>query len=162
MNLYLKKMASGLILFIGLILFFSSLLNNNINLALVYLTSALIFWVLFGLLLNTFDVQIFSWVISSAGFLLAISVFFLYGVEEVAHPTGAIIFHTGGIAGSLGIGFFSLFPILIIYHLNSQNVQLKSELITNTDDATLEPELESDDWGIATEEELESGEFEVE
>ena len=158
----MKKTTGILILIIGLTLFFSYLLNNNFNLALVSLTSALLFWVLFTLLLDTFDVQIFSWVISSVGFLLAISVFFLYGVEEVAHPTGAIIFHTGGIAGSLGIGFFSLFPILIIYHLNSQNVQLKSELITNTDDATLEPELESDDWGIATEEELESGEFEVE
>ena len=162
MNLYTKKITGILILIIGLTLFFSYLLNNNFNLALVSLTSALLFWVLFTLLLDIFDVQIFSWVISSAGFLLAISVFFLYGVEEVAHPIGAIIFHTGGIAGSLGIGFFSLFPILIIYHLNSQNVQLKSELITNTDDATLEPELESDDWGIATEEELESGEFEVE
>ena len=158
----MKKTTGILILIIGLTLFFSYLLNNNFNLALVSLTSALLFWVLFTLLLDTFDVQIFSWVISSVGFLLAISVFFLYGVEEVAHPIGAIIFHTGGIAGSLGIGFFSLFPILIIYHLNSQNVQLKSELITNTDDATLEPELESDDWGIATEEELESGEFEVE
>ena len=162
MNLDLKKIVGGLIIIIGLILFFSSLVDNNLNLALVSLTSALILWVIYGLLLDVFDVRIFSWVISSVGFLLAISVFFLYGVEEVAHPTGAIIFHTGGIAGSLGIGFFSLFPILIIYHLNSQNVQLKSELITNTDDATLEPELESDDWGIATEEELESGEFEVE
>jgi len=161
MNLYTKKITGILILIIGLTLFFSYLLNNNFNLALVSLTSALLFWVLFTLLLDIFDVQIFSWVISSAGFLLAISVFFLYGVEEVAHPIGAIIFHTGGIAGSLGIGFFSLFPILIIHHLNSQNIWLKSELITNTDDTPLEPKLESDDWGIATEEELQSGEFEV-
>ena len=158
----MKKTTGILILIIGLTLFFSYLLNNNFNLALVSLTSALLFWVLFTLVLDTFDVQIFSWVISSVGFLLAISVFFLYGVEEVAHPIGAIIFHTGGIAGSLGIGFFSLFPILIIHHLNSQNIWLKSELITNTDDTPLEPKLESDDWGIATEEELESGEFEVE
>ena len=158
----MKKITGILILIIGLTLFFSYLLNNNFNLALVSLTSALLFWVLFTLLLDTFDVQIFSWVISSAGFLLAISVFFLYGVEEVAHPAGAIIFHTGGIASSLGIGFFSLFPILIIHHLNSQNVRLNPELITNIDDTPLEPELESDDWGIATEKELESGEFEVE
>ena len=158
----MKKTTGILILIIGLTLFFSYLLNNNFNLALVSLTSALLFWVLFTLVLDTFDVQIFSWVISSVGFLLAISVFFLYGVEEVAHPTGAIIFHTGGIAGSLGIGFFSLFPILIIYHLNSQNIQLKPELIANIDDTPLEPELESDDWGIATEEELDSDEFEVE
>ena len=114
MNLYLKNIAGGLILVIGITLFFSSLLNNDINLALVSLTCALILWLILGFLLDTFDVLIFSWVISSVGFLLALSVFFLYGIEEVAHPLGAIIFHTGGIAGSLGIGFFSLFPICII------------------------------------------------
>ena len=159
MNLYLKKMASGLILFIGLILFFSYLLNNNIHMALVSLTSALIFWVLFGLLLDTFDVQIFSWVISSAGFLLALSVFFLYVVEEMAHPIGAVVFHSGGIAGSLGIGLFSLFPLLIIHQLNSQNST--PSLVNNIEELTSTPELESDDWEIATEDELKSDEFEV-
>ena len=129
--------------------------------ALVSLTSSLLFWVLFGLLLEIFDVQIFSWVISSAGFLLAFSVFFLYGVEEVAHPIGAIVFHSGGIAGSLGIGLFSLFPLLIIHQLNSQNTTTKSSLLNNNEELPPEPELESDDWEIATEDELKSGRFEV-
>ena len=121
MILNLKKIAGGLILIIGIILFFSSLLQQNLNFALVSLTSALIFWVLFGLLLDTFDVQMFSWVISTSGLLLSIAVFFLYGIEEVAHPVGAIVFHSSGIAGSLGIFLVSLFPILIIYQINSQN-----------------------------------------
>ena len=129
--------------------------------ALVSLTCALIFWVLFGLLFDTFDVQIFSWIISSTGFLLALSVFFLYGVEEVAHPIGAIVFHSGGIAGSLGIGLFSLFPLLIIHQLNSQNTTTKSSLLNNNEELPPEPELESDDWEIATEDELKSGGFEV-
>ena len=154
-------MASGLILFIGLILFFSSLLNNNINLALVSITGALLFWVLFGLLLDIFDVQIFSWVISFAGFLLALSVFFLYGVEEVAHPIGAIVFHSGGIAGSLGIGLFSLFPLLIMHQLNSQDTTPKPSLINNNEGLPPDPELDSDDWEMATEDELKSGEFEI-
>jgi hypothetical protein len=157
----LKNIAGGLILIIGLILFFSSLLNNDINMALVSLTCALIFWVLFGLYLDTFDVQIFSWVISSAGFLLAISVFFLYGIEEVAHPVGAIIFHSGGIAGSLGIGLFSLFPILIMHQLNSQNIYAKHGVLMDEDGSPATFNLKSDDWELATEAELKSGEFEV-
>lgn len=160
MNLYLKKTAGGLILVIGLILFFSSLLNSNINLALVSLISALIFWVLFSLLVNVFEVEVFSWVVSSAGLLLAICVFFIYGVEEVAHPIGAIIFHSGGIAGSLGIGFFSLFPILIIYQLNSNKQSIESNLFNNLKNPTMETEVEGDDWEIVTEEEINSGEFE--
>jgi len=154
-------MAGGLILIIGLILFFSSLVDNNLNLALVSLTSAIIIWVIYGLLLDVFDVRIFAWVISLSGFLLALSVFFVFGVEEMPHPIGAIVFHTGGIAGSLGIGFFSLFPLLIIHQLNSQNISTKPGVLMNEDGFPAIPNLESDDWELATEEERQSGEFEV-
>ena len=161
MNQNLKKIASGLILIIGLILFFSSLVNNNLNLALVSLMSTLIFWVIYGLLLDTFDVRIFSWVISTAGFLLAISIFFLYGVEEVPHPLGAIVFHMGGIAGALGIGLFSLFPLLIMHQLSSKKTPSLATHKLNENDAAPDPELDSDEWEFATEDELQSGEFEV-
>ena len=161
MNLDLKKFAGGLILIIGLILFFSYLVDNNLNLALVSLTSALILWVIYGLLLDVFDVRIFAWVISLSGFLLALSVFFVFGVEEMPHPIGAIVFHAGGIAGSLGIGFFSLFPLLIIHQLNSQNISTKPVVLINEDGFPAIPNLESDDWELATEEERQSGEFEV-
>ena len=161
MNFDLKKMAGGLILIIGLILFLSSLVDNNLNFALVSLTSALILWVIYGLLLDVFDVRIFSWVISLSGFLLALSVFFVFGIEEMPHPIGAIVFHSGGIAGSLGIGLFSLFPLLIIHQLNSQNISTKPGVLMNEDSTPAMPNLESDDWELATEEELESGHFEV-
>ena len=161
MNLDLKKMAGGLILIIGLILFYSYLIDNNLNLALVSLTTALILWVIYGLLLDVFDVRIFSWVISLSGFLLALSVFFVFGVEEMPHPIGAIVFHTGGIAGSLGIGLFSLFPLLIIHQLNSKNISTKPGMFINEDSSTAISNLESDDWELATEEELESSDFEV-
>ena len=161
MNLDLKKLAGSLIVIIGLILFFSFLLDNNLNLSLVSLTSALILWVIYGLLLDIFDVRIFAWVISLSGFLLALSVFFVFGVEEMPHPIGAIVFHTGGIAGSLGIGFFSLFPLLILHQLNSQNISTKPGVLINEDGFPAIPNLESDDWELATEEERLSGEFEV-
>ena len=161
MNLDLKKMAGGLILIIGLILFYSYLIDNNLNLALVSLTTALILWVIYGLLLDVFDVRIFSWVISFSGFLLALSVFFVFGIEEMPHPIGAIVFHTGGIAGSLGIGLFSLFPLLIIHQLNSHNISTKPSVFMNEDSSTAISNLEGDDWELATEDELESSDFEV-
>ena len=160
MNLDLKKVVGGLILIIGLIFFFSSLIDNNLNLALVSLTSALILWVIYGLLLDVFDVRIFAWVISLSGFLLALSVFFMFGVEEMPHPIGAIVFHIGGIAGSLGLGLFSLFPLLIIHQLNSQNISIKPDVLMNEDNPAALQNLESDDWELASEEELASGGFE--
>ena len=161
MNQNLKKIAGGLILVIGLILFFSSLLNNNLPLALVYLMSTLIIWVLYELILDDFDVRIFAGVISATGFLLAISIFFIYGVEEVPHPVGAIVFHAGGIAGALGMGLFSLFPFLIIHQLNSDKSTPIVAPAVNKNDTAPEPELDSDEWEFATEDELESGEFEI-
>ena len=154
-------MAGSLILIIGLILFFSSLIDNKLNLALVFLTSSLIIWVIYGLLLDVFDVHIFAWVISFSGFLLALSVFFVFGIEEMAHPIGAIIFHTGGIAGSLGIGLFSLFPLLILHQINSHNISIKSGMLINEDGSPSIPNLESDDWELTTKEELQSGEYDL-
>jgi len=159
MNQNLKNIASGLILIIGLFIFLSNLINNNLNLALVTLTSTLILWVLYGLILDSFNIKFFIWVISSTGFLLALSIFFLYGIEEVPHPIGAIIFHSGGIAGALGIGLFSLFPLLILHQLNYNSKNTKPTLIDNNDIPN-KTELDSDDWELATEEELSSGEFE--
>ena len=161
MNLGLKKILGGIILVIGLVLFFSSLADNNLNLALVFLTSTLILWIIYSLLLDIFDVQIFFWVISLSGFLLALSVFFVFGIEEMPLPIGAIVFHTGGIAGSLGIGFFSLFPLLILYQLKSQNISAKPGAMINENISPAIPNLESDDWELATEEDLQSSKFEM-
>ena len=160
MNQNLKKIAGGLILVIGLILFFSSLLNNNLPLALVYLTSTLIIWVLYGLILDDFDVRIFAGVISATGFLLAISIFFIKGVTEVPYPVGALVFNAVGIAGALGIGLFSLFPLLIMHQLSSDKT-ISITPVINGNDTPPEPELDSDDWEFATEDELQSGEFDI-
>ena len=161
MNQNLKKIARGLILVIGLLLFFSSLLNNHLIFSLIYLTSTLIIWVIYGLILDDFDVRIFAWVISATGFLLTISIFFIYGVEEVPHPVGAIVFHAGGIAGALGMGLFSLFPLLIIHQLSSKKTTSAVTHKLNDNDTAPDPELDSDEWEFATEDELQSGEFEV-
>ena len=117
MNIDLKKICGGLILAIGILAFVISISNNNLNNALIYLTAGLIFWVLYGLLLDAFDVRIFAGTISASGFLVAISVLFMFGIEEVPYPVGAIIFHSGGFAGAMGISLFSLFPILILYQI---------------------------------------------
>ena len=95
MNIDMKKIISVSVLVIGFFAFILSIYNNNINFALIYLTAALIFWVLYGLLLDAFDVRIFAGVISVSGFLVAISVLFMFGIEEVPFPVGAIIFHLG-------------------------------------------------------------------
>ena len=85
----------------------------------------------------------------------------MFGIEEVPYPVGAIVFHSGGLAGALGIGFFSLFPILILHQTGAE----KLPQITRTEPVTsrenMEPEIESNEWEIATEEELQSSEWDI-
>ena len=161
MNINMKKIVSVSVLVIGLFAFILSIYNNNINFALIYLTTALIFWVLYGLLVDAFDIQIFAWIISVSGFLVALSVLFMFGIEEVAYTVGAIIFHSEGIAGALGIGLFSLFPILILHQIGtaiaSENAIIDQEL----PEEKFKPEILSEEWEVASDDELQSGEFEI-
>ena len=157
----LKKIAGGLILVIGLFAFIISISNNNLNFALIYLTGTLIFWVLYGLLLDAFDVRIFAWTISASGFLVAISILFMFGIKEVPYPVGAIVFHSGGLAGALGLGLFSLFPILILYQMDITDTQVKSKVKHKLPKKEPEAEILSEEWEIATDDDLHSGEFEV-
>ncbi len=157
----LKKIVGGLILVIGVFAFIISIFNNNLNFALIYLTTTLIFWVLYGLFLDLFDVKIFAGIISGSGFLVAISVLFLFGIEEVPYPVGAILFHSIGFAGALGIGFFSLFPILTLYQMDIAKKQQKIKVGQKFPEKKPEPKIFSEEWEMATEDDLQSGEFDV-
>ena len=156
-----KKIAGGLIFVIGVFAFIVSISNNNLNFALIYLTAALILWVLYSLILDVFDVRFFAWIISVSGFLVAISVFFMFGIEEVPYPVGAIVFHSGGLAGALGIGFFALFPILILHQTGAEKLPKirRTKPVMPRED--MEPEIESNEWEMASDDDLQSGEFEV-
>ena len=156
-----KKIAGSLILVSGVFAFIVSIYNNNLNFALIYITTSLILWVLYGLILDVFDVCIFAWIISASGFLVAVSIFFMFGIEEVPYPVGAIVFHSGGLAGALGIGFFALFPILILHQTGADKLPqiTRTEPIIFRED--MEPEIESNEWEVASDDDLQSGEFEV-
>ena len=122
----------------------------------------LIFWVLYGLFLDVFDGKYFAGIISATGFLLAVSVLFMYGIEEVPYPEGAIIFHSVGFAGALGIGLFSLFPILILHQMGTLKIQKKKSDRTEFSIDEPESEIFSEEWEMASEDDLHSGEFESE
>jgi len=150
----LKKIIGILILIVGFIAFFIAIGNNNLNFSLIFITSSLIIWVLFSLLLDFFDIKMFAGVVSFAGFLVAISVFFLFGIEEIPYPIGAIVFHSEGIASSLVIGLFSLFPVIILYNINIQSLKISPK----NDNSKIET---NDEWELATDEDLDSEEFEL-
>ena len=161
MNINLKKICGGLILAIGIFAFVISISNNNLNNALIYLTASLILWVIYGLLLDVFDIRFFAWIISASGFLVAIAVFFMFGIEEIPYPVGAIVFHSGGFAGALGIGFFALLPVLILHQTGTTILPKLTRIEPVMPREDMKPEIENNEWEMASNEDLQSGEFDV-
>ena len=88
-----------------------------------------------------------------AGYLFAITVFFFSGIEEVSFPEGAFVFHLSQIVKSIGIVFIASLPLLYFYD-NRKPIQS----ISNHDDK----ETSTDNWEAATQEELDSGQWELE
>ena len=103
------------------------------------------------------------------GFIFAISFFFFFGVEEVPIPKGAMLFSASGIAVTLFIIFASILPLLYVIHgdnsidpVNLPNSQVVAQpQVTNSIENSSSIDDIDDDWEIATEEDLESGDFEV-
>ena len=158
MNLDFKKIIPNFILLIGFFAFILLAANNHLIYAIIFLTSTLIFFVLYGLLLDVFDIYFFARIMSFSGLLIAISILCIFGIEEVPYPVGAFILHPEGFAGALGIGLFSIFPLIMIYQTNNNN---KNEDLSDFSSNNLEDEIEYNNWEIATEDDLISGEFEV-
>ena len=162
MNIDLKKITPNFILILGFFSFILLAWNNNLIYALIYLTSTIIFWVLYRLALDIFDIDIFARIISFSGLLVAISILCIFGIEEVPYPIGAFIFHAEGFAGALGIGLFSIFPIIMIYQIDrSDKINKELEENSNSSSNNLKSEIEYHDWEIATEDDLFSDEFEI-
>ena len=159
MNIDLKKIIPNCLLLIGYFIFILLALNNNLIYALIFLTSTLIIFVLYSLLLNVFDIYIFARILSFSGFLIASSILCIFGIEKVPYPVGAFILHPEGFAGAFGISLFSIFPIIIIHQTSNINKEnKKSSAITSHN---LENELNLSEWEIATEDDLLSEEFEI-
>ena len=129
----------------------------------------LLSWSAITTYLDTFDTFTFSKILSSMGIIFAVSFFFFFGVEEVPMPKGALLFNAFGIAVTLFIIFASILPLLYLIHGDSKidPVNLpSSQVITQPSERTVDESSSSsddidDDWEIASEEDLESGDFEV-
>ena len=107
-----SKAISWLILAGGLFLYLWNITDNQFTYATIFMAGSILLWMLVGFSTDSFNSKEFAQVLSGAGFLLAISVFFLHGLEEISYPAGAIVFHSDGIAKALGLGIAASLPLL--------------------------------------------------
>ena len=124
------------------------------------MASSILLWMIVGLINDSFNNNDFALVLSGSGFLLAISVFFLYGLEEMPYPTGAIVFHSDGIAKALGLGIASSLPLLFgINNFQEHNNGPQSPKPVTSPEPTII--VDDEDYELADVEDLTSGEFDI-
>ena len=159
MNINSKTML-WLILAGGLFLYLWNITDNQFTYATICMAGSILLWMIIGFTTDSFDNKEFAQVLSGVGFLLAVSVFFLYGLEEMPYPTGAIVFHSDGIAKALGLGIAASLPLLFGIAGVETN---KTDVQTSTPSAPVEPTIivEHDDFELADVEDLTSGEFDI-
>jgi len=165
MTLMMKNYISCGVLGIGLLIYFIFINAYQFIESTIVMLLAIMLWSVLTTYLETFNTQTFSKVLSISGFIFAISFFFFFGVEEVPMPKGAMLFNASGIAMTLFIVFISILPALYVIHgdktTNTANnempiVQSPYDLSTHNDIEEID-----DNWEIATDEDIESGNFEV-
>ena len=155
-----SKTISWLILAGGLFLYLWNITDNQFTYATIFMAGSILLWMLVGFSTDSFDNKEFAQVLSGAGFLLAVSVFFLYGLEEMPYPTGAIVFHSDGIAKALGLGIAASLPLLFGIVKVETN---KTDAQASTASVSTEPMVivDHEDFELADVEDLTSGEFDI-
>ena len=155
-----SKTISWLILAGGLFLYLWNITDNQFTYATIFMAGSILLWMFVGFTADSFDNKEFAQVLSGAGFLLALSVFFLYGLEEMPYPTGAIVFHSDGIAKALGLGIVASLPLLFgIADVETGNTKTHPSTASTSAEPTVI--VDHEDYELADVEDLTSGEFDI-
>ena len=162
MDLINKKYFSYIILIVGLFIYCIYISAMNFVLASIVMVLSILFWLTFSIYGEIFEKLFFSKILTGSGIILSLSIFLLYGIEQVAYPQGAILFHHIGIAISLSVLLISLLPLLLYSENNFDYSSKTSEPQSNAlEDPNQDQEDSMENWELATEEDIDSGKFEV-
>jgi len=153
-----SKVISWLILAGGFSLYLWNIISSEFVYATIFMTGTILLWMFVGFYTNTFNQTEFAKILSAAGFLLALSVFFLYGLEEMPYPAGAIVFHSDGIAKALGLGIAAFLPILFGIENVSSSATNKTTSKTTQKQTVV---LDDQEFDLADNNDLTSGEWDI-
>lgn len=156
---------------IGIFVYFLFISNYQLSLGIIWLIFILYAWTITSFLIQEYTLQSFLYTLSSMGIIVALTIFFMHGVEEVPFPKGAIQFKLDGIAQSLIIFFIFTIPLIIINHKSEQTAfsdssEFSSPTLPPVKKEEISPSSEiitersGEEWEEATIEDLESGNFE--
>ena len=145
---------------LGYLMFLYFISKTTISSAVLCLMFFIYVWLFTSLYLNQYSFTSLVYVLCGSGILVAVSLFFLIGVEEVAYPQGALMFHAEGIAKSLFVFFISSLPLILVNKESSFSEMFNLKPTINAQKETASTYDESL-WEEAAIEDVESGKFEA-
>jgi len=152
---------------LGIIVYFIFLSNQQFSLGIVWLIFVLYGWTVISILVQSYSLQSFIYALCGFGIIVAITLFFMNGVEEVPFPKGAIQFKLDGIAQSLVVFFIFTVPLIVYQQQTKDNAPVtplakieKGRIEKISENKKLENN-DNSEWEEATIEDLESGRFET-
>ena len=154
----LKENLPTIEILLGFCIYVYFAIQNTLSIAIVSLIFFIYLWLFTNIILNKYNFSSFIKLIGISGILVSITLFFMYGVEEIPYPEGAIVFHLEGLAKSFLLFFFSSIP-LILSNNKFQSFRLKSSSVMAAD--SKDPEYDKEKWEEASLEDVKSGEFET-
>jgi len=139
---------------LGYVIYILLLVKTSFPLAVLWIMFIIYLWLLSSMVLKKYTFNAFLYLLCSSGIAVAISFFFLKGVEELPYPEGALMFHVDGIAKAFFLLFLCTIPMIIKRNTSPDKTMPK----TTTPPYQYQNKKES--WEEATPEDLKSGDYE--
>ena len=155
----LKENLPTIEILLGFCIYVYFAIQNTLSIAIVSLIFFIYLWLFTNIILNKYNFSSFIKLIGISGILVSITLFFMYGVEEIPYPEGAIVFHLEGMAKAFLLFFFSSIP-LILSNNKFQSWSLAAPPSTKDSDSK-DQEYDKEKWEEASLEDVESGNFET-
>ena len=155
-----KQSIPSFFLVLGYLLYFILLFKTSFSISVIWMMILIYLWLSTSLYFNIYNSNSFIRILSGSGIFVALSMFFLNGVEEVPFPEGAVVFHADGIAQALFLLFLCSIPI-VLKLIPENTIILNNSIDTKSNSRDIKGKNQSEDWEEATIEDLESGEFET-
>jgi len=155
-----KQSIPSFFLVLGYLLYFILLFKTSFSISVIWMMILIYLWLSTSLYFNIYNSNSFIRILSGSGIFVALSMFFLNGVEEVPFPEGAVVFHAEGIAQALFLLFLCSIPI-VLKLIPENTIILNNSIDTKSNSRDIKGKNQSEDWEEATIEDLESGEFET-
>jgi len=155
-----KQSIPSFFLVLGYLVYFILLFKTSFSISVIWMMILIYLWLSTSLYFNIYNSNSFIKILSGSGIFVALSMFFLNGVEEVPFPEGAVVFHAEGIAQALFLLFLCSIPI-ILKLIPENTIILNNSIDTKSNSRDIKGKNQSGDWEEATIEDLESGEFET-